>query len=192
MLWFYIIISVFAAMLLITDITLRYMEKIKSFGMEKKLFTFKGDTIPIEKFFPENLTMVLAFSLTFGAAGMFLTFLGLDWYFVLPFAVMTGMILCFVVQEAFQRFIEKNTDKTLPTGDAAANLEGFVVEEIDGDDYGLIEFEYNDVTFRANALSANETPIPEYERVIILFEENGFYFVQSIKEVFLPLNENLE
>jgi membrane protein implicated in regulation of membrane protease activity len=160
--------------------------------MEKKLFTFKGSTIPIEKFFPENLTMVLAFSLAFGAAGMGMTLLGLYWFFVLPFAIMTGMVLCFVIQEALRRAVEKNTDKTPPEGDTAANVEGFVVEEIDGDDYGLIEFEFNGVTFRANALSANETPIPEYERVIILFEENGFYFVQSIREVFLPLNEEQE
>ncbi|MDR2532325.1 MAG: hypothetical protein LBC82_05725 [Oscillospiraceae bacterium] len=178
--------TILAATLLITDIVLRYTEKIKSFGFERKLFRIKGDTIPAEKFFPENLTMAFINLLCFGTAGMLLELAGLRWFFSLPSSVMAGMFVCFMIQHTLRAAVDRFTEKTIPTGDKAAGVQGFAVGEIDndGDGYGLIEFEYNSLTFRAPAVSANETAIPMFEKVIILFEEDGVYFVQSIKEVY--------
>jgi len=189
MIYFYAIVMVLAATLLTADMVLVYMEKVKSFGMEKKLFKLKGTTIPVEKFLPENITMVFVFFFVFGASGIFYEFLGLRWFFSLPLGIMSGMLVCFAFQFFLKSAIDKKTGKILPTGDLAADILGWVTEEIDGDGYGVIEFEHNDITFRAPAMSANQTRIPEYEKVIILFEENGFYFVESIREVFEPLNE---
>ncbi|MCL2108994.1 MAG: hypothetical protein FWH20_06590 [Oscillospiraceae bacterium] len=188
--YFYLIILFASAALLITDMVLRYMEKIESFGVEKKLFKLTGSTIPIEKFLPENLTMAVVFFLTFGAAGFFLELVGVR-IISLPIALMAGFFACFTVQYFAASTIAKVKNKTLPKGDAAADIQGFAYEEIDGaaGDYGVVEFLYNGVEFHAPAVSANGTKIPKFEKVVIIFEENGFYFVQSILEVFEALNE---
>jgi membrane protein implicated in regulation of membrane protease activity len=189
MLYFYLGVTIIAAALLITDVVLRYMEKIKSLGIEQKLFRFKGETIPIEKFLPQSVTMVLGCLLTAGVSGVILDLIGFRWYLSMPFAVMTGLLVCFVLQEPLQSAVAKYKDKIVPRGDKAAGVQGFAYEDIEGDDYGLIEFEFNDLTFRAPAVSVNGTAIPEFEKVIILFEQDGCFFVQSIKEVFEALNE---
>jgi len=191
MIYFYTALLIIAAALIVTDIILRQMENLKSFGFEKRLFNFKGADIPIEKFFPETLLTALICLFSTGAAGVLLDVMGFRWYLSLPFSIMTGMLVCFVIQHFLQSAVDKYKDKTLPKGDKAAGVQGFAVEEInnDGAGYGLIEFEYNDVIHRANAVSVNETTIPEFEKIIILFEEDGVYLVQSIKEVYEPLNE---
>lgn len=184
MLYFYLCVLILSATFLVTDMVLLYMEKIKNFGLERKLFEIKGDTIPVEKFLPENLTMLFVFALSFGAAGVFFDLYGVWWYFSLPISIMSGMFVCFFIQYFLRILIDRNRGKTLPRGDLAAGAEGYAAGEIKGEDYGFIKFEFNDTEFLVPALSANGTTIPEYERVIILFEENGFYFVQSIREVY--------
>jgi hypothetical protein len=189
MIYFYLTVTITAAALLAADVILRHMEKIKNFGVERMFLKFKGETIPIEKFLPLTVTMALTCFLSLGVSGMVLTHIGFRWYLSLPFSIAAGMFVCFVLQYFLKSTIDKYKNKTLPAGDKAAGVQGFAFEDIYGDDYGLIEFEYNDLTFRAPAVSANSTTIPEFEKVIILFEEDGCFFVQSIKEVFEPLNE---
>jgi membrane protein implicated in regulation of membrane protease activity len=191
MIYIYLIITVLSSALLITDMVLLYMEKIKSFGLERALFRLKGQTIPAEKFLPETLTMAFVTFLSLGVTGMLLVFTGLEWFFTLPLAIIAGMLVCFIFQYFIRNAIDKSTGRTLPKRDKAAGAEGFAIEEINnaGDGYGLIEFEYNNVRFRAPAVSAYETAIPEYERVIVLYEEDGVYFVQSIREVYEVIDE---
>jgi membrane protein implicated in regulation of membrane protease activity len=189
MLFFYLSVTTVAAVLLTTDAVLRYMEKIKGFGFEGNLFKLKGETIPIQMFFPKTLTMALGWFLSFGAAGFLLEIAGLEWYFSLPFAVMAAMLVCFVLQYFLKGAVDKFKGRVAPVGAQAEGLQGFAYEDIGGNDYGQIELEYNDVIFHVPAVSVNGTAIPKFEKVVILFEEEGCYFVQSIKEVFEPLNE---
>jgi hypothetical protein len=189
MIYVYLTVTIIAAALLITDAVLRYMERIKNFGVEKKLFKFKGETIPAEKFLPQTMTMVLIYFLSLGISGMIFAGIGFWWFMSLPFAIMTGMFFCFVFQYFLKKAIDKHKQRNIPTGDKAAGVQGFAYEYIYGDDYGLIEFEFNDLVFHAPAVSANGTTIPEFEKVIILFEQDGCFFVQSIKEVYEAVEE---
>ncbi len=165
------------------------MEKIGSFGMEKPLIRFSGSTIPIEKFFPANLTMLFVYTFFFGLSGTIYTEMGLYWYFTLPCAIMSGSILTFLIQYPIKNRKLKAEDRVLPKGDSAAGIEGKTLEPITEDDYGVIEFAWNGEVFRANAVSANYKYISAYERIIILLEENGFYFVESVKEIYDILND---
>ncbi|MCL2697714.1 MAG: hypothetical protein FWE74_06505 [Oscillospiraceae bacterium] len=192
MIYIYLAVTIISAALLITDVVLRYMERIKYFGVERSLFKLKGGTIPAEKFLPQTPAMALGGFLSLGTAGMIFEYIGFRWYFSLPFSVMTSMLICFALQYFLNSAVDEFKSRTLPKGDEAAGVQGFAYEYIYGDDYGLIEFEFNDIVFRAPAVSANSTMIPEFEKVIILFEEGGCFFVQSIKEVFDPLNNEEE
>jgi membrane protein implicated in regulation of membrane protease activity len=189
MIYLYLAITIISAVLLSADALLRYMEKIKSFGFEGKLFKLKGETIPMERFFPKTLTMAFGWLLSFGAAGIIFEITGFNWYFSLPFSFMTAFLVCFVLQYFLKGAVDKFMGRILPAGAALEGLQGFAYEDIGGADYGQIELEYNDLTFHVPAVSVNGTAIPRFEKVVVLFEEEGCYFVQSIKEVFEPLNE---
>jgi len=191
MIYVYLTLMIISAAFMLVDMVLRYMEKLKNFGIERKLFTFTGQTIPAENFLPLTLSMVPVFFLGAGAAGYALSFIEFEWYFVLPLSLLTGSLTCFVIQYFIRNALNRKAGKTLPVKMQAAGIEGFTVERIepDGDGYGLVEFEYNDVRFRVPAVSANETPIPKQERVIVLYEEDGMYFVESIREVYDVIDE---
>jgi hypothetical protein len=184
MIYFYITVTIAAAALLITDVVLRYMERIINFGVEKRLVRFKGETIPAEKFLPQTMTMVIIYFLSLGVSGMVFASIGFWWFLSLPLSIAAGMLVCFVLQHFLKSAVDRHKNRNVPQGDKAAGVQGFAYEHINGDDYGLIEFEYNDLTFHVPAVSVNGTTIPEFEKVIILFEQDGCFFVQSIKEVY--------
>jgi energy-coupling factor transporter transmembrane protein EcfT len=162
------------------DMILRYIEKISEFGLNsKRLIKFKGKTVPYEFFFPNTIIMMLIALFVFGLSGLLFHAVLLRWYLSVPFSVLFSLFFCFAVQ--YPLHIIKNAP---PRGEQAAGIEGFAVKAIPGDSYGLIEFEYKGVTYQKNAISEYETYIPEFERVIILFEENDVYIVESITEVY--------
>jgi len=189
MIYLYLIITVTAAIFLVADLVLLYMEKIKNFGMERNLFKFKGETIPAENFLPENLTMSFVLFLSLGVAGFFLSLLNIEWYLSLPISISAGMLVCFIIQQPLRNAVNKKKGIVLPEKTLAAGIEGFAAEKIEADGYGKIEFEYKNVRFKAPAVSAYETMIPKFERVIIIYEEDGVYFVESIREVYEVLDE---
>lgn len=49
---FYVVVTVVSAVTLTADMILRYMEKIGSFGLERRFHRLHGKTIPIEDLFP--------------------------------------------------------------------------------------------------------------------------------------------
>jgi len=184
MIYFYLSVTVISVTLFITDMVLMYMEKIKSFGLEKKLFKIEFKIIPLEKFLPENLTMIFVFFVILGGSGVFFELVNLTWFFSLPCSVFSGLLICFAVQYHIKHALDRVRKKVLPSGDSAAGANGWVVEEISADSYGVVRFEYKDSEFNVPAVSVNGTLIPEFEKIVVLFEESGFYFVESIKEVY--------
>jgi membrane protein implicated in regulation of membrane protease activity len=193
MIYFYLTMTVAASAFLLLELILRYMENIKNFGIDKKLFRFTGTTIPAEKLLPLTPVMLPVFGLGLGVAGLVLMFVfpEMEWYFTLPLSLLAGSLVCFTVQHPVQNALDKKAGRALPVRMQPAGIEGFAASIInpEGDGYGLVEFEYNDTRFRVRAVSANETFIPKQERVIVLYEEDGVYFVQSIREVYDVIDE---
>ena len=181
---FYILVMLMSAALFTADMVLRYIEKIRRLGLKKKLIKFKGNTIPYEFFFPHTVTFLLLSLFVFGLTGALIHSSVVAWYLSAPAALIFSMLFCFVLQYSLN-----STKNSPPKGGEAAGLEGFALVNIPGDSYGLIEFEYKGRTFQKNAMSEYESDIEKFERVILLFEENDMYAVQSITEVYKILRE---
>lgn len=188
--YFYLSVAVLSGTGLAFDSILRYTEKIKSFGLEKKLFKFEGKTIPTEKMLPQNVTMMLVYFLSLGITGIFIDVLGAEWFLSLPCAVFSGFLVCFAVQYPIVLAVKKFKKREMPKGLEASGVEGHIVVPVTLSDYGTVRFEWKGDRYDAPAFSANGTPLPEYEKVIIILEENGCYCVEGVAEVFAPLNDD--
>ena len=55
---FYVMVTIVSAVAFTIDIILRYMEKIRSFGMESRLHNIKGRIIPTEDFIPHTYSAI--------------------------------------------------------------------------------------------------------------------------------------
>lgn len=187
MIYFYITIAVISGVGLIFDVILRYTEKIKSFGLEKKLFKFEGKTIPAEKLLPQNITMLLAYFLTAGITGILFETLGVVWFLSLPCALFSGCLFCFFVQYPLVLAVKKFKKLEMPRNLEASGIEGYLTNPITASEYGTVKFTWRGEVFEAPAFSANETELPEFEKVIIILEENGCYCVEGLAEVYTNL-----
>jgi len=196
MLYFYLIILIISTSALAADAILRYTVKIKSFDVERnfflKIFKIKensGFLIPVHKFLPENITMLLILSVVFSASGSLFCLARVEWFFSLPCALASGLFSCFIVQYWGEKSMDTLMRNLLPKGDKAVGLDGYCTEDIEQGDWGKVRLFYTgksgkECEFEVNAAIAEGGDIVSGEKVIIVYESDGFYFVVRVDEVY--------
>lgn len=190
MVYFYLIIFIVSAIAFIADIVLRTVEKIKSFNFNKKLFNIDNDTIPVDKFFPENLTILFIALMGTGTAGSLYSLTVLPWWLSLLCALASGMFICFIVQYLGKNIVDALKRNRLPKGEKALGLSGCCVEEIKDGEPGKVRFFHKTREFIVNAASANDTNIEITEKVVCVYESDGFYFVTKSEELYKGIDTN--
>ena len=101
---FYVAVTVVSVVAFTVDMVLRYMEKIRSFGMEEHLHNIKGKNIPIEDLIPYNITMLTVYGIAFGVCGISMKFLGLHPFISFPVSLAFGCSVNFVVMHFIKPF----------------------------------------------------------------------------------------
>ncbi len=182
---FYIAVTVFAVITFTVDMILRYMEKIRSFGMEERIHNIKGKIIPIEDFVPYNLTLAAFSLIPFGIVGMALKNLDLNGLLVFPVCLLCAMLTNF----AAVRLLRKIRTKPLPKNADLSGTEALCTETIETDDYGTVELTYKGVTYSFPALSENETTIEKGEKAVVILINDGVCIVERDEEIIDILNE---
>lgn len=189
---FYIVVTVVSVVAFTTDMVLRYMEKIRSFGMEERLHNIKGKTIPIEDFIPYNITMLTVFGMSMGVFGIFLKLLDIHPFVSFPISVMFGCIVNFTVMHFIKPFFIGISGDILSDSTDISGYEGVCIERIGGDDYGRVEITYKEKKYDFDAVSANETDIEKGEKVYVVHREDALCFVEKQSEVLDIINEKEE
>ncbi len=182
---FYTMVTIVSTVAFTIDIILRYMEKIRSFGMEARLHNIKGRIIPTEDFIPHNITLLCLFLMALGTAGILLTLLEINALVSFPVCVMCGMFTNFAVVRTLRRI----RSKPIPKDADLSGTEAVCTTDIDGDGYGEIEFRYNDRRYTRPALSENETDIKKGEKVLVIMMNEDLCFVEKPDEVIDILNQ---
>ncbi len=182
---FYVMVTIVSTVAFTIDIILRYMEKIRSFGMESRLHNIKGKIIPVEDFIPHNITLLCLFFMALGTAGILLTLLQINALISFPVSFMCGMFMNFAVV----RILRKVRNRPIPKSEDLSGTEATCTADIDGDDYGEIEFLYKNCKYTRPALSENETDIKKGEKVLIIMMNEDLCFVEKPDEVIDILNE---
>ena len=182
---FYVLVTIVSTVTFTIDMILRYMEKIRSFGMEERIHNIKGKLIPIEDFIPYNLTLTALFFMAFGVSGILFMLIPLNGLIAFPCTVMCGMFTNF----AAVRILRKIREKPLPKNADLSGITALCTQTIKGDDYGEISFEYEGSRYTLPALSENETDIIKGEKALIIFMSEGVCFVERENEIVDILNE---
>ncbi len=183
---FYISAAVVGAVTLTADMILRYMEKIKSFGMEARFHSIRGKTIPIEDFIPHNFTMAAVFLMTLGVTGFFLKLLELNGLIAFPVSVMSGAMMNFLIMHfLYPRLIRC----PIPKDADLSECEAVCTQRMDAEDYGSVRVEWNGARYDFPAVPANENEIEQGDPVVILYREDGLCFVEKPERIVDILNE---
>jgi hypothetical protein len=168
------------------------MEKIKSFDFQKKLFKVHSKEVPdlpIDKLFPENLTMLLLTVMIASVAGYFLDLAQLVWFLSLPTSIACGLFVCFIVQYFLENLIDYLKENNLPKGEAASDLDGYCTFPIEPGEWGKVKLLVKEREYEVNAATAGEAYIDVGEKVITLHEEGGFYIVVRVDEIYEGLED---
>lgn len=186
---FYVIVTVVSVIAFGADMVLRYMEKIRSFGMEQKLHNIKGRTIPIEDLIPNNITMLTVFLSAFGIFGIFLKLVGFHPFVSFPLSVAFGCMVNFTVMHFVKPFFENISGDILDDDTDVSGYDAVCTQPIGGDDYGRVELVYKDRKYEFDAISENETDIAKGEAVYVLYREGGVCVVEKQTEILDVINE---
>lgn len=180
---FYIVITVISAVALTADMILRYMEKIRSFGIEEPLHNIKGKIIPVEEFIPNSITMLSVSALSMGIVGIILKLIGLDALVTFPCAVLSGSMTNFLIVHFINPYIGRLTRNSLTKDEDISGETAVCLEKIEKDGYGRIKLSYKNKDYFFDAVSANETEIQKNEKVYILYKEDNVCFVEKDTEI---------
>ncbi|MBP5606197.1 MAG: NfeD family protein [Ruminiclostridium sp.] len=186
---FYILVTVVSVVAFTADMILRYMEKIRSFGMETRLHNIRGKTIPVEDFIPHNLTMVTVFGAAMGISGIFLKLVGFHPFISFPIALASGCLVNFAVMHFIKPFISSVSGDELSDSTDLTGKEAVCSTRIGGDDYGRITLEYHGRKYEFDAISEYETSIEKGEKVYVLYRDGHFCVVEKQTELLDILNE---
>ena len=184
----YIAIIVLSATSLGAEILLRNLWGIKGFGVEKRFFDFHGKTIPIEDFVPHTVTHLLIFVFAFGVSGIIYLLL-MHWALSIFLGLLTGFWVTFILSHWIFPMRERVRKNTLPKDYLQSGMDALCSSAIDGDGYGEIVVEYNNRNYRFPALSANGTDINRGDKVVLVHNEQGVWWVEKDSEVFNIMNE---
>ncbi len=186
---FYVVVLVLGVTSFTADMILRYMEKIRSFGMEERLHNIKGKTIPIEDLVPHNITMLTVFAISLGVFGIFMKLLNINAFVSFPCSAAFACLVNFTVMHFIKPFVASVTGDELGSDTDISGTEGVCIERIPADDYGRIKLEYNGRHYEFDAISENETDIEKDEPVLVLYREDGMCVVEKQSEVLDIINE---
>ena len=139
---FYIVITVISAVALTADMILRYMEKIRSFGIEEPLHNIKGKRIPVEEFIPNDITMLSVSALTMGIVGILLKLLNLSPFAAFPCPVLSGSLANFLIVYFIKPYIGRLTRKNLTKDEEMSGEKAECAEKIEKDGCDRIERSY--------------------------------------------------
>lgn len=177
-----IILLVVSAVSLTTEIILRYVLGIRNFGLEKRFFNFRGNTIPIEDFLPHDVFEILIFVFSFSVSGLVLTAMTMPWILTIFCGLIFSCLVLFGKIHWFGNMVIFIKREKLPKDRPNVDDKAVCSKWIEGDGYGEIIFEYKGRKYAVNAVSANGTDIDEGERVTVVHKEEGFCFVEREDE----------
>ena len=179
---FYIILLVLSFVALTAELITRSAHGVKNFGWDKRWFNFHGSTIPIEDFFPHDVTETLIMLLSLSVFGLIQLALGMPRIASVFCGVIFAMLVIFGIKHLALPAIQKAKGIALPKDKPDVDDKAVCTQRIAGDDYGEIEYTYKRNAYRFPAMSANETESEEGEEVTVVHKEDGMVWVEKIRE----------
>lgn len=179
---FYIILLVLSFTAITAELITRSAHGVKNFGLDRRWLDFHGSTIPVEDFFPHNVTETLITLLSLSVFGLIQIAMGMPEISSLFCGIIFAMLVNYGIKHIAIPTAQKIKGTALPTNKPDVDDTALCTQKIPGDDYGEIEFSYRGKGYRFPAMSANETDIEEGETVTVVHKEDGMVWVEKVQE----------
>ena len=179
---FYLVLLVLSFMALTAEAITRSAHGVKNFGLDKRWLNFHGATIPIEDFFPHNVTETLITLLSLSVTGLILLAMGMPGIASVFCGIIFALLVNYGIKHLALPIAQRAKGTALPKDKPDADDKAICTQRIAGDDYGEIEFSYKGKSYRFPAMSANGTDIEAGEDVTVVHKEDGMVWVERIAE----------
>lgn len=186
---FFLVLLVVSFVALAAETILRSAYKIRDFGIEKRFFDFEASTVPIQDFFPHTFTDILVYILAFSFCGLVLSALTMPEIGSVFCSLCFGCVALYTKKHLLKKIWLEIKKERLPKDRPDIGDNAICSNEILGDGYGSIEFEYKGRGYVFPALSANETDIEEGELVTVVHKEQGVCWVEKVSEELKEVKE---
>ena len=164
------------------ELITRSAHGVENFGLDKRWLDFHGSTIPIEDFFPHNVTETMIALMSLSVFGLIQIAVGMPGIASIFCGVIFSMLVNYGIKHLALPLIQKAKGIALPKDKPDVDDKAICTQRIAGDDYGEIEFVYKGKGYRFPAMSANETDIEEGEEVTVVHMEEGMVWVEKPEE----------
>lgn len=186
---FFLVLLVVSFVALAAETILRSAYKIRDFGIEKRFFDFEASTVPVQDFLPHNFTDILVYILAFSFCGLILSALTMPAIGSVFCSFCFGCIALYTKKHLLKKIWLEIKKERLPKDRPDAGDSAVCKNEILGDGYGSISFEYMGREYVIPAISANETDIEEGEMVTVVHKEQGICWVEKESEELREVEE---
>lgn len=179
---FFLVVLVISGVATAAELVLRCTMKIKNFAHGDDWIKFKGKTIPIEDFLPENVFPLIIFLFAFSAAGMILDALGIPFVIAIFCGIIFAALFNYMRKHFFKKLYLKLRGEFLPKNKPDTGDKARCSQDILNGGYGEIEFVYKNRSWFFPAMSANETDILKGEETTVVYKEQGICWVEKPEE----------
>lgn len=148
-----------------------------------ELFTDKADKNLWQTVFPKDMLRLIIVVFSGAAAGLLMDAAGLPGSVSMPLAAFAGVLVNFISNMVFIPIHDKLHKSNEPSDEELEGLSARVIEEIDPENFGVIEVKHGSKNYLMRAVSANGRRLKKSENVIVIYAQDSCCFVESEKHL---------
>ena len=148
------------------------------------LFEDRQNKFEWQMVFPKNLLLLVVCLFTSALFGLLMTSAGMVGWMSLPFGVVGGLAVNFIINAAVIPLLDKGSDSGVPTDEQLDGADAVVLSEINEENYGRIEVRRGKRRYVFDALTANGNTLREGERVVVIHAQDGLCFVEAEERLY--------
>lgn len=176
---FYIMLIVLSGGYLLVQLLAWIFFHKRFFPDAGELFTNKADRNLWQTVFPKDMLRLIVLVFTGSVCGLLMDAAGLEGWLTLPLAALAGIMFNFLGNMAIVPMFDKLQKSAEPTDEELEGLNARVVEEIDPENFGVIEVKHGVKSYLMRAVSANGRRLAKGENVVVIYAQDKCCFVES-------------
>lgn len=189
---FYILIIILSgSFLIVQTIALIFYGK-RFFPDTGELFSDKKDKDIWQTIFPKNMIRLIIVLFAGAIVGLLTDMAGLAGWMTLPIGLTAGIVVNFMISTIFEPIYDKHHKSGEPSDEELCELTGRVVEDIEPDNFGVIEVKHGTKNYLMRAISANGRTLKKGIKVYVIYAQDACCFVESEEHFFDVLFEEDE
>lgn len=144
-----------------------------------ELFERRTDKNLWQTVFPKNMLRLIITVFIAATAGLLMDAAGMDGVISMPLAAMAGITGNFLISMIFSPLYDKLHKSGEPRDEELEDLDARVIEDIDGDSFGVITVKHGSKSYLMRAVSANGRYLPKGTAVVVIYAQDSCCFVES-------------